>query len=296
MVSKDKTMCSDMTITSVVVFMSMDMQNSGSADWRLHAPIMKRLIDMRGGLMQLLKKVPYLSSTLVIYIIIATFANCCGPPLEHINITEPVEQFVEEVKEMYSMIFPYVLCPPELYLEIIRINRLRKDIATLVLMGGDPDYTLAAHDLLQRVESFVPEDWAQAGEHHDEWLLVGTVHQSATAVYCTMAMQSLAVLPNSLEMDAMRSIHGERLLAGLRRMLKSARLKRFVLWPLSVAGVEAAYRDERTRYWIECQMLELSRFIGTSSPLKALTVLKRYWQKGVPGWDECFDRPYVFVI
>jgi hypothetical protein len=296
MISKTKTRCSDMTIVSIVMFMGMDMQNSGSTDWRLHAHVMKQLIDMRGGLMQLLRNVPYLASTLVIYIIIATFANCSGPPLQQINITEPVEQFVEEVKEMYSLIFPYILCPPELYLEVVRINRLRQVIATSMLMGGDPDYFLAAHDLLSRVELFAPEDWAQAGEHHEEWVLVGTVHQSAIAVYCIMAMQSLAVFPESLDMSAKRFMHGERLLAGLRRMLESAQLRRFALWPLSVTGVEAGYRDKSTRYWIECKMLELSRATGTNSSLKAVTVLQRYWQKGVPGWDECFDRPYVFVL
>jgi hypothetical protein len=296
MISKTKTRCSDMTIVSVVMFMSMDMQNSGSTDWRLHAHVMKRLIDMRGGLMRLLRDVPYLASTLVIYIIIATFANCSGPPLQQINITEPAERFLDEVRDMYSLIFPYVLCPPELYLDVIRISHLRQTIATSMLMGGDPDCFLAAHDLLSRVELFVPEGWAQVGEHYDEWVLLGTVHQSAIVVYCIMAMQSLAVFPNSLEMDAKRCIHGERLLTGLRRLLKCVKLRRFALWPLSVAGVEAGYRDESTRHWIECQMLELSRVIGTNSSLKAVTVLQRYWQKGVPGWDECFDRPYVFVL
>ena len=296
MISKAKTRCNDMTIVSVVMFMSMDMQNSASTDWRFHAHVMKRLIDMRGGLMQLLRNVPYLASTLVIYIIIATYANCSGPPTQQINVTEPIEQFLGEVKEMYSLIFPYILCPPELYPEVIRINRLRQTIATSIIMGGDPDYFLAAHDLLSRVELFVPEDWAQAGEHFEEWVLVGSVHQSAIAIYCIMAMQSLTVFPDSLEMGAKRSMHGERLLAGLRRMLKSEQLRRFALWPLSVAGVEAGYRDESTRYWVECRMLELSRVIGTNSPLKAVAVLQRYWQKGVPGWDECFDRPYVFFL
>jgi hypothetical protein len=160
----------------------------------------------------------------------------------------------------------------------------------------DSSHALEAHDLLTRVEAFSPEDWAQPGDYYDDWLLIGTIYQSAIAIYCTMAFQSLTLFPGTLEMNSMRSIHGDRLLASLRQGVKSTHLKNFMTWPLQVAGVEAGYRDEATRYWIGSQMEELSRHLGTSGPLKCLAVLRRYWRKGEPGWDECFDKPYVCVI
>lgn len=168
----------------------------------------------------------------------------------------------------------------------------------MVLFSGDMDstHTLEAHDLLSRIESFSPEDWAQPGEHYDDWLLIGTIYQSAIAIYCTMAFQSLTLFPSTIEMNSMRSIHGDRLLDGLRRGMKTPRLINFMMWPLTVAGVEAGFRDERTRYWIGVQLMELSRHLGTSGPLKSHAVLKRYWQKEEPGWDECFDKPYVCII
>lgn len=160
----------------------------------------------------------------------------------------------------------------------------------------DPDHSLQAHDILGRIEAFSPEDWAQPGENYEEWLLIGTVFQSAAAVYCTMAFQSLTIIPSTLEMNAMRSIHADRLVERLKAAIKSPRLRMFLIWPLTVAGVEAGFRDDASRYWVAQTFSELSRILGTSSPLKAQAVLRRYWQKEEPGWDECFDRPYVFII
>jgi hypothetical protein len=160
----------------------------------------------------------------------------------------------------------------------------------------DPAHSLKAQDLLTEIESFNPDDWAQPGEHYEEWLQVGAIYQSAVALYCTMAFQSLTILPSTLEMNAMRCIHGDRLLANLRIAMESPRLVKFMMWPMVVAGVESGYRDEATQYWIGKQLSELSRLLGTSSPLKAEAVLRRYWQKEEKGWDECFDRPYVFVV
>jgi hypothetical protein len=167
-----------------------------------------------------------------------------------------------------------------------------------VLFAGeiDPGHALEAQDLLAEIEAFSPEDWAQPGASYDEWLCIGIVYQAAAALYATMSLQSLTILPSSLEMNSMRSIHAARLVEALKSALKSPRLVSFLIWPLVVAGVEAGFGDDATRYWVGQQLSELSRRLGTSSPLKAQAVLRRYWAREEPGWDECFDRPYVFVI
>lgn len=191
------------------------------------------------------------------------------------------------------MLFPYTLCPPTIYLTIIRISQLRAEASSLF---PDTSHFLTAHDLLSLIKSFSPEDWAQPGPHFDEWLLIGRIYQSAAALYCTMALQSLTILPSTLEMNAMRSVHGVRLLADLHQALKTPRLTCFVMWPLTIAGVEAGYRDAGTRYWIATRLEDLARLLGTSGPLKSLAVLRRYWEKKERGWDVCFDQPYVFVV
>ncbi|KAH7366665.1 fungal-specific transcription factor domain-containing protein [Pyrenochaeta sp. MPI-SDFR-AT-0127] len=296
-VGKDKTRCSDLTIASIVMFMSMELQNPAFADWRAHASGMQRLLDMRGGLKALRQQAPYLVPSLIVYILIVALANTCSPSWDQIEISKISDDSIDDIIEMYSLMFPYTLCPPVLFFDMLRTNRLRIKASTgLLLCEMDPDHALEAHDLLARIEAFSPEDWAQPGTFYDEWLLIGTMYQSATAIYCTMSLQSLTVLPSTLEMNAMRAVHGGRLLDSLRAALKSSRVTKFIVWPLVVAGVEALYRSEGIRHWIAATLADLSHLLGTSSPLKARAVLRRYWQKGEPGWDECFDRPYVFII
>lgn len=230
---------------------------------------------------------------LIWLISIVTLATTYSPSLD---IDSTSNEAIDTAREVYTLIFPFTLCPPELFFELLKTNQLRhKAYAAMILFAMEPEHTLEAHDLLGRIEAFVPEDWAQPGTSYDEWLLIGTMYQAAAAIYCTMSLQSLTVLPDTLEMNAMRSIHGDRLLKSLRAVIKSPRLAKFAVWPLVVAGAEAGYRGEATRGCIETSLMELSRTLGTGSPLKARAVLRRYWQKGVPGWDECFDRSYVFI-
>lgn len=225
-----------------------------------------------------------------------TFSNSLGPAADQISITEPLEQHVEEVEKVYSLVFPYILCPPTLFNEIVRINRLRREV-TISPFDDSSQHTLDAHDILARVEAFEPEDWAQPGENHEDWRLIGSIYQSAIALYCTMSLQAVGALPDSLEMVTMRTIHGERLLENLKASAQSRHLKKFSLFPLCVLGVEAGFHDQQsTRTWIERRLEDHSRLLGTSSPLKARAVLRRYWQRKKAGWDECFDGPYVFIL
>jgi hypothetical protein len=198
---------------------------------------------------------------------ILTFSNSLSPAADQISITEPHQQHVEEMEKIYSLIFPYLLCPPTLFSEIIRINRLRWDVTNAPC--NDPDqYTEDARDILVRVEAFKPGDWAQPDENYEHWQLIGSIYQSAITLYCVMSLQAVDALPN-----------------------------RFSLFPLCVLGVEAGFHDQAsTRIWIDRRLEDHSRLMGTSSPLKARAVLRRYWQRKKAGWDECFDGPYVFIL
>jgi hypothetical protein len=227
-----------------------------------------------------------------------TMANTCSPPWDQLAISASPECSISDIHDLYPLIFPYTLCPPTLFLCMVRISHLRARASLSIFSGTiDSSHTLEAHDLLTTIEAFRVHDWAQQGAHYEEWVLIGTIYQSAIALYCTMAFQSLTLFPVDFEMNTMRTVYADRLLTNLRIAVDMPRLVNFMCWPLTVAGVEAGYnRAEASRYWIGKQLSELSRVLGTSGPLKSLAVLRRYWQKGEPGWDECFDRAYVFVV
>jgi hypothetical protein len=141
---------------------------------------MQRLIDMRGGIKKLAKDAPYMISSLVIYILyafhrhsitnnklgislrmirIVQLGNSYSPSWDQMRISE---QTVEDVADLYSLIFPYTLCPPELYFDMLRTTELR---ARAVVSGNvDLGFAVEAYEILARIEAFSPEDWAQPGE------------------------------------------------------------------------------------------------------------------------------------
>ncbi|KAI4914850.1 hypothetical protein J4E90_004884 [Alternaria incomplexa] len=286
--ARDKTRCSDMTITTILMFMCLELQNPTFADGRSHVNAMKRIVDLRGGPKQVMKEAPYLIQPMVLYLL---------PSWDQVDISNTVEGMTEDITDMYSLIFPYTLCPRELFTEILRTNQLRAKASTAIqLCTFDPDYALEAYDVLSRIEAFSVEDWARAGAFCTEWLTVGLVYKSAVALYATLSLCPLMVLPTTPSLLESQTTYGDVLLSNLGTALKAPRMAKFMVWPLIVAGVEAMHRGEGTRNWIEAGLEDLSRTLGTSCPLKVCSVLKRYWKGGVVGWDECFDQSYVFAI
>ncbi|KAI8938311.1 hypothetical protein NX059_005963 [Plenodomus lindquistii] len=298
-IGQDQTKCSDITIASILMFMSVELQSAVPTDWRSHAMAMQRIVDLRGGFKDLLKQAPFLAPTLVIYILVITMANACSPASDQVQTSKQIcDDIVADYTDLYDLIFPYTLCPPEIFTAILKINELRAKASPQRLQSDGSEFELIpeAQDVLDSILTFRADDWAQRGAHYSDWHIIGTMYQAAVAVYCIMSLQSLAVLPRTLEMNAIRVEYGDILFGSLLRGSGIPRIAKFLAWPLIVAGVEAAYRGEGIKNWIEATLEHLSRSLGTSSPLKARTVLRRYWKKGEPGWEECFDRPEIALL
>lgn len=228
---------------------------------------------------------------------IIVFANGTSPAAAQCMINPSLEQHLADITEMYAELFPHCLCPPSLYQETVRINYIRHEASHLLReMGDTTELSLKAEELLSRIEAFSPRDWAQPGANFEDWLTIGTLFKSCTAVYCIMSLQSLTIMPNTIGMNEVLVAHGDSLLLHLKAAFASKRLRRFLGWPLVVAGVEAANRGPGARAWIEEALDELSRFTGTNSPLRLRATLRRYWQKEEPGWEECCNQPYAFLF
>lgn len=178
----------------------------------------------------------------------------------------------------------------------MHISQLRNRAAASLILSEDyASQVQEAYNILDDIQAFSPNEWAKE-PHFDEWVLVGTIYKAAVAIYCIMSLQSLNVLPCSPEMEDMRCAFGDGLLEGLRIGVKSSRIIQFILWPTIVAGAEAAHRSRECQNCIRERLQDISRSIGSSSPLKARTVLEHFWERKASSWDECFDHPYMFVV
>jgi hypothetical protein len=189
---------------------------------------------------------------------------------------------------------PTLLCPPSLFLDIISINHLRFQGSNSSLISEST--RSAAITLLKHIDGFSPEHWSTSNTSPQEWWLLGRIYQSAVALYCISSLQNLFVLPSTPQLKAMRTAHGYRLFPLLKKALASPKIKMCMMWPLVVAGMEAVNGSPAERQFVDEQLSEMSQRLGTPVPLVAKSVFKRFWASGKTGWDDCFDRPYVFVI
>lgn len=212
--------------------------------------------------------------------------------MEHLHV-EALSFLLEKYNIMASQIH---LCPMQLFPEIFKINHLR-------MQGARPDLFDAkalqevAYEILERIDSFSPQKLAESKDScHEDWILVGRAYQAAVALYCILSLQSLSILPQSSALRTQCAEHGKTLQILLKEALASKRLKRFMVWPLVVLGVEAVRGGEAMRTFVANQLAGLSHDAGTYVPLTAKRALEEFWSSGETRWDDCFDRPYIFTL
>ena len=198
------------------------------------------------------------------------------------------------ILEQYGgRLFVFQMCPPSLFAEIVKINHLRMRATRVVEVGS---LSQEAYTILNRVDEFSPEQWAQSKpSSQKDWMLLGTVYQLAVSLYCISSLQSLSALPRTASLAAHRTASIQSMHVFLQDALSSPKIKRLMLWPLVVLGVQAVNGNALLRVFVKIKLSELSRHIGIASPLAAKSVLERYWKSGETDWDKCFDKPYAFV-
>lgn len=228
---------------------------------------------------------------------VITFCNSTSPACDQVVLAPTLKEELENVEEFYHELFPYCLCPPNVFFYIIRINYLRREASQALLLEDNlTSLSTSATELLSEIEAFSVDDWAQPGNDNADWLTIGSAFKHAAVIYCIMSMQSLNLLPLDAETKVRLEIHGDLLATHLKRLLAVQRIRRYANWPLVVAGVEAGYRGETRRKWVEDGCTDLSRFLGTNCPLTLKAELRRYWSSGNLGWEQCFQEPYAFLF
>lgn len=220
-------------------------------------------------------------------------SNTVSPAGDQLEDCGPPAQQLRDMRALYSLMFPHILCPLALFENIMRINQLRKRAASSTVIKAAQ--VKEAQEILDDITAFEPDTWAQ-NHLFEKWVIVGNMYKAAVGLYCITSLQFLGALPRSCRMDILRAEFGKTLRRNLEKGIDCVKIVQYTLWPMIVAGFEAADRDQDSRDWVRHGLLALSRSQGSSSPLKARAALMRFWARDLSGWDECFDRPSMFVV
>ncbi len=151
------------------------------------------------------------------------------------------------------------------------------------------------------------------------WLCLAKIYQAAVALYCMASLRGFEghyqetvetaqgmvtddtrVMTPTLETSSLsKAKEGclAKLLHHLQEMRSHKQLRKMVLWPLVMAGIQAHEKTERR--CVADELTWVSSALGTTAPLVARRLLEtRVWGMGVAGWkwDEMFDQEYVFAV
>lgn len=227
-------------------------------------------------------------------------ANTTSDATSQLTLTSQ-SSLADVISENYGEgFFSTLLCPPVLFLEIIRINGLRAQ-ASRIDTALPHNLEADANEIVKRVLEFIPETWAKthtpttSGESGAElWLLLGRIYQSAVTLYAIASLRSLSVLGTYPHHEAVLSHHRENLVSCLHHALDAPEINMWMMWPLVIAGLETR-GSETVRRFVRTELGKISKNIGSPLPLLASKALDSFWAKGGSGWDGCIEGGISFV-
>lgn len=194
-----------------------------------------------------------------------------------------------------NIIYPTVLIPHPLMINLIQINYLRYQVATSAVSFEEG--VIRAKALAKEVGDFQPAVWVPKHlPRQDLWLLIAHIFHSSVVLFCISSFQSQSLLPErSRLVRAAKTTHLDQLYAFLPQAMDSRQVLPSMSWPLIVAGMHADGNYAIHRSWLNASLVRISTTLGVALPIAATTVLDKYWASDTEGWDECFDKPYVFA-
>ncbi|KAF6840568.1 hypothetical protein CMUS01_03869 [Colletotrichum musicola] len=294
-IKNEKTQSSDIVLTGVIMLLNSEIQSCLSPYWRHHVNGLLAMLKCRGGAAGWVKSMAPMKGILLSFLISATMANTTSPAYDHVRIA-PHEELMDLARDIYPLgLHPSNPIPMPLFLEIIRINNIRDQVSNGWM--DKPSARAAAEDIIRQIEAFDAKEHSREGFYEDIAYneLLGLMFQSATAVFCVAALQSVSALPaNSHRLTVMRTAHSNRLYFLLEESRKHPVFQKSLQWPLLVAGVEAGLRVDKRRAVGE-HYVRQSTDVGTPLPMHAMGVLRTFWDGERTDWDACFDKPYAFV-
>lgn len=189
--------------------------------------------------------------------------------------------------------YPSFMCPLEILHVIIHINYVRAKVLVAPLSEISP----SPESILSRLKAFSPEVWAASKTcANEEWLLITRAHHSAAILYCIATLGPHFPSEELQELEVLRALHASELRDTLAESEPIAGVRMGTLWPLIVAAVEVGRTEASLRPFVRRRLDRLADDLATPLMVEAKELLERHWASESQGWDECFDRPYAFVL
>lgn len=298
--SSNKCLLSTQTLTNVWILMAAEAFRDPSVGVQVHIRGFLALIDLLGGLQKIVSMQNTQISTLQGFFVTCVFSSTSSPPKDPIVRVSQMD--IDDLHKLYTCsAIPDALCPSQLFLDIVRINRLRFEAAnkpSIMAPGNLGQDSL--RDILRDIWSFTPEHWAQTCgyPHPDKSLLIARTFQYSVALYAIVSLSDAFCSFDDLSQsdgDGFPSGQQSRklLFKNIGLSMDSGCVETMA-WPLAVAGVVAKTTSERAA--VEASIDKFVDYIGFITAMQSIkTTLQRYWASGKTGWDNCFDRSHFFA-
>ncbi|KAJ3473667.1 hypothetical protein NLG97_g10191 [Lecanicillium saksenae] len=264
--------------------------------WRAHSSGFLALLASCKRLDMYLPPSPVLGTATQFQFVSAAVANTTSPASDQI---EELDLFTPgEICKFYAVqIYGELPCPTELFLEILRITKLRR----IAITGVDYHEAIAPSlaELFDRIDGFVPETWSEPFGVPDqpEFVLMARIFKCAVALYGNLSLPPPLSdsTPEELESWASRKLdlRGE-LIELMREAQAILQSKAALSWPVVVAGVAAADGSD------EDKGLILSTFQSADGTPRdcfyivknSIAKFKSFWASGKLGWEDCWYEPF----
>ncbi|KAJ6785132.1 hypothetical protein PWT90_07574 [Aphanocladium album] len=264
--------------------------------WRAHNAGFLALLASCKRLDLYLPPSPVLGTATQFQVVSAAVANTTSPasnPIVELDMFTP-----EELCKFYAVqIYGELPCPTELFSEMLRITKLRRN----AISGVDYHEAVAPSltEIFARIEAFVPETWNEPFGVPDqpEFVLMARIFKCAVALYAILSLPPppSQSKPEDVKLWATRrlALRGE-LMVLMREALAILRSKAALSWPVAVAGVAVADGSDEDRE------LVLSTFQSADGGLvdcfyvvkNSIAKLKDFWASGKLGWEDCWNEPF----
>lgn len=207
----------------------------------------------------------------------------------HNQIQQIYEIETEQLRDIYTFdLFGEMPCPTVLFLDIIRITRLRMTLAA----GASFEFVIhpAAQDIFEHVNDFSPEDWTEpyTVPERPEFPLLASIFKSAVTLYGILSLSPR----DSDAYQLTRPVIRDNLLGLIRQVLTLLRCKLSLAWPISVvlvALVDGAPEDIAMIEELLCSGSPENYF---RAPLVYIKRLREFWASGKTAWDDCYHVPF----